>query len=104
MIRYLEGALAMGAFEARFVIANSISRQKLHRIHSLHTGLAFLLGPNERHSFSFKNGMLQATLLLDLFTLGRQAIHWFKGPIQLYSKIKTNYSVLHCMQISCLLG
>lgn len=74
----------MGAFEARFVIANSISRQKLHRIHSLLTGLAFLLGPNERHSFSFKKQNATATLLLDLLSLGRQDIHWFKGPIQLW--------------------
>lgn len=91
VITQLEGAFAMGAFEARFVIANSISRQKLHRIHSLLTGLAFLLGPNERHSFSFKKQNATATLLLDLLSLGRQDIHWFKGPIQLWRVLANMY-------------
>lgn len=76
----LEGAFAMRTFEARFVIANSISRQELHWIHSFLAGLAFLLRPKKRHSFQLLKENAEAPLFwLDLacnpFTSNLQLFH-----------------------------
>lgn len=65
----------MRAFEARFVITNSISRQQLNRINSLLTRLAFLLRPNKRHCsipLNYKQkpidlGLLPNLLLINLY-------------------------------------
>jgi len=45
----LKPAFAVSAFEARLVISNSISREKLNSINSLLTSLAFLLSSCKRH-------------------------------------------------------
>jgi len=45
----LKPAFAVSAFEARFVVANSISWEKLHRVHCLLASLAFLLSSCKRH-------------------------------------------------------
>jgi len=46
---YLKAVFAVVAFEARFVVSNTISRELIHQIHGLVTSLAFLLGPRKRH-------------------------------------------------------
>lgn len=44
---YHEGALAVAAFEARFMVSSSVSRQQIDKVNGLVTSLAFVQGSGE---------------------------------------------------------